>query len=237
MAIEPRGYLAEGQNPFIKIKERKTTKKPIRYVTIEEYRELMGESRRLWWQALMSVAFCSGLRRNEILNLTWADIDFENHRIYIQAKKGTDDLLVWEPKDHENRVVPMSEETGLLLASMQAEAEESHPYIYISPKRLERIKQRRKDGRWNSRSEIINNLRTNFHRIRRRAGVAECTLHDLRRSAITNWAKKLPIQVVQQLAGHSDIKTTRQYYLAVRQEDLQSAHQLLNSILAEAREK
>jgi integrase len=53
---------------------------------------------------------------------------------------------------------------------------------------------------------------------------------------MTNWAMKLPIQVVQQLAGHSDIKTTRQYYLAVRPEDLQSASQLLNSILAEVRE-
>jgi integrase len=30
--------------------------------------------------------------------------------------------------------------------------------------------------------------------------------------AITNWAQKLPIQVVQQLAGHSDISTTRKYY-------------------------
>ena len=236
LAIEPRGYLAEGQNPFIKLKQRKTTKKPIRYVTTKEYRELMDETGRLWWQALMSVAFCSGLRRNEILSLMWADIDFENHYIYVRAKKGTEELLVWEPKDHENRVVPMSEETGLLLARMQAEAEESHPYIFISPKCMERINQRRKEGKWNSRSAIINNLRTNFHRIRCRAGVAMCTLHDLRRSAITNWAKKLPIQVVQQLAGHSDIKTTRQYYLSVRPEDLLSARHLLNSILAEVQE-
>jgi len=55
-------------------------------------------------------------------------------------------------------------------------------------------------------------------------------LHDIHRSAITNWAKKLPIQVVQQLAGHSDIATTRKYYLAVRSEDLASASNLLNKI-------
>jgi hypothetical protein len=42
--------------------------------------------------------------------------------------------------------------------------------------------------------------------------------------------------VVGQLAGHSDIKKTRQYYFAVRLEDLQSANRLLNSILAEAEE-
>ena len=82
------------------------------------------------------------------------------------------------------------------------------------------------------RSEIINNLRKNFHTIRRRAGVTECTLHDLRRSAITNWASQLPIQVVQQLAGHSDITTTRKYYLTVRSEDMVSANKVVNSILA-----
>jgi integrase len=50
-------------------------------------------------------------------------------------------------------------------------------------------------------------------------------LHDLRRSTITNWAKELPIQVVQQLAGHSDISTTRKYYLAVQPEDMISGKQ------------
>jgi len=56
--------------------------------------------------------------------------------------------------------------------------------------------------------------------------------NDLRRSAITNWAKKLPIQVFQILAGHSDIATTRKYYLAVRSEDLALANELVDEILA-----
>ena len=77
----------------------------------------------------------------------------------------------------------------------------------------------------------VNNIARDFGVIRLHAGVAKCTLHDLRRSAITNWAQKLPIQVVQQLAGHSDISTTRKYYLAMRSEDLVSAKKLLNSIL------
>ena len=37
LAIEPRGYLPEGQNPFAKMKERKTTENEIRYVEIKEY--------------------------------------------------------------------------------------------------------------------------------------------------------------------------------------------------------
>jgi len=73
-----------------------------------------------------------------------------------------------------------------------------------------------------------------FDVIRRRSGIARCTIHDLRRSAITNWAQRLPIQVVQQLAGHSNIATTRRYYLAVRPEDMDSANRITNEILESA---
>lgn len=45
LAIEPRGYLPEEQNPFAKIKKRKTTENKVRYVEIEEYRALANEAR------------------------------------------------------------------------------------------------------------------------------------------------------------------------------------------------
>jgi integrase len=232
LAIEPRGYLAEGQNPFAKIKERKITENEIRYITVEEYHKLVKTAEKIWWYALFSLAYGSGLRRNEILHLTWADIDFENQRIKVSAKKGAEDILEWDPKNRKNRIVPMSDKSSQLLANIQAQAPEGHPYVFVSPKRLERIKERRKIGKWNPRSALVNNLTRDFNVIRRRANVAECTIHDLRRSAITNWAQRLPIQVVQTLAGHSNIATTRKYYLAVRSEDFVAAGELLNSILA-----
>ena len=234
LAIEPRGYLPEGQNPFAKINKRKTTENKVRYVEIEEYRALANEAKDLWWNALISIAYGSGLRRNEILHLTWADVDFEIQQIYVNPKKETAKTVNWEPKDHEKRVVPMADETAQLLVNLQAQAKEGFPYIFISQKRLEKIRERQKIGKWTSRSEVINNLRENFHRVRQRAKVSKCTLHDLRRSAITNWASRLPIQVVQQLAGHSDISTTRKYYLTVRSEDIVSANKVVNSILAKA---
>jgi integrase len=77
----------------------------------------------------------------------------------------------------------------------------------------------------------MNNFGRSFHKLRGNAAVAECTLHDLRRSCITNWAKVLPIYVVQKLAGHSDIKTTQKYYLAVQEEDLEMARRVQSKIL------
>ena len=87
-----------------------------------------------------------------------------------------------------------------------------------------------KAGRWNGKSEIVNNVMRDFQVICRRAGVAKCTLHDLRRSALTNWARYLPIHVVQQLAGHSDIATTRKYYLSVQSSDIAFARGAVKKI-------
>lgn len=235
LAIEPRGYLREGQNPFAKIKERKTTENEIRYVEIEEYLALMDKAKNLWWRGLLSIAYGSGLRHNEILNLTWKNIDFENQLITVVAKKASKNLLEWDPKSRRNRVVPMSDESAQLLADLQLKAKENFPYLFISLQRLKRIRERQRIGTWNPRSQIINNLDRDFRVLRCKAGVDECVIHDLRRSAITNWAKKLPIQVVQQLAGHADISTTRKYYLAVRSEDLVSANSFLNEILAKVK--
>lgn len=162
LAIEPGGYSVEGQNPFARLGQRKRTRQSIRYVTVEEYRQFTGAAERLWWKALVSIGYGSDLRRNEILNLTWADIDFERQWIHVNPKRESANMIEWEPKDHELRVVPMPDETVQLLANIQAEAQEEHSYIFISPKRLERIKQREKAGKWNSRSEIVNSMRKNF---------------------------------------------------------------------------
>jgi integrase len=126
----------------------------------------------------------------------------------------------------------MSDETAQLLADMQVQSQEGHAYIFISPERFAWIMQHRKTDKLGSTSRTANNLIRSFNVICRRAGVKKCTLHDLRRSAITNWAQKLPIHVVQQLAGHSDVSTTRKYYLSVRSEDLVLAGKILNGILA-----
>jgi integrase len=208
------------------------TENEIRYVTIEEYRKLMKAAGKIWWNTLFPVAYGSGLRRSEILHLTWADIDFEGQRIKIVAKKGSEDIIEWEPKSRKNRVVPISDEAADLMVNMQAEAFEGYLYVFVSPKRLDKIKERRKIGNWIPRSELINNLGRDFNVVRRRANVAECTINDLRRSAITNWAEKLPIQVVQQLAGYASVTTTRKYYLAVGSEDIQSSDKWVNKILA-----
>ncbi len=84
---------------------------------------------------------------------------------------------------------------------------------------------------WRPGQDLVNNVLRRFKTICRRAHVEQFTLHDLRRSCITNWAGKLPIHVVQQLARHSDIQTTQRYYLSVQAEDVTKAQALQAALL------
>lgn len=54
-------------------------------------------------------------------------------------------------------------------------------------------------------------------------------MHDLRKSYCTNLAGAVPMHVVQRLAGHSDIRTTEQYYLKVRPEWVEAARHAMNT--------
>ena len=100
------------------------------------------------------------------------------------------------------------------------------PYAFMDAGRWDYRRQAIADGRWREGQDLVNNVLRKFQTRCRQAGVKKYTLHDLRRSAITNWALHLPIHVVQHLAGHSDIKTTQQYYLFIREQDIAQARQV-----------
>lgn len=231
IAIEPRCYLEEGMNPFQKIRERKTATQPPKYVSPEDFQKVLSTSKTLWWRTFFVLAYTSAGRRDELLNLTWANIDFETDNVAFVAKKASPCQLAWQPKDHEARIIPVPRETTQLLANLQAESGEGNPYVFLTADRLERILSRQAEGAWQSDFELVNNLTRSIEVICRRAEVEYFTPHDLRRSCITNWARRLPIQTVQHLAGHSSIATTRKYYLAVLESDCTAARQVQSELM------
>lgn len=162
----------------------------------------------------------------EACHLTWADIDFGNGTLRVSAKRNSTTTVPWEPKDHEFRHVPLSPSALNMLAEWQAQAPEGAPYIFVTFERYRRVMRALAEGRWNEGRGLVNNVLRSFKAIIRRAGVNPCTLHDLRRSCITNWARELPAHVVQRLAGHSSLETTVRYYLSVQQEDLERARRV-----------
>ena len=166
------------------------------------------------------MAYCCGIRLGEALNLTWADIDFETEMLRVVRKRGEVGKSDWSPKDKDMRMVPLPEEAISILLELQVSAEEGRIYVLVNSKGPAKGKQVKHQNIWRD-----------FQVIRRRAGVSKCSLHDLRKSYCTNLAGSIPMHVVQELAGHSDIRTTRQYYVKVRPELLDKARRAVDALM------
>jgi integrase len=226
-----RGYLPTGANPCIKIAMIKVGRKRPPFCCPEDFQKILQRSPTLLMQTLLVMFYTSGLRLREALNLTWSDIEFDSGQLHVARKKAIGFVQDWTPKDHELRVVPMPKQAIDLLATCQTTAPLECPYVFMDGGRWAYYREEVEHGRWNGGCDLINNILRRFKTICRQAGVGPFTIHDLRRSCISNWARHLPIHVVQQLAGHSDIKTTQQFYLSVRSEDIQKAQRVQQKLI------
>lgn len=233
VAVKPLGYLEI--NPMLDIKPDRTTEPSIRYVNSKEFEALLtaaGESTEpLWWTTLLAVAYTAGLRLGEILNLCWRDIDFDEGAIHVAPKPEDEQTIGWTPKDFERRCIPVPGETIRLLVRLQGDAPAGHPYIFVGPERIAFIRAAREAGKWSETRPLLNNVHRRFPVLVRAAGKLvpslldhqgrpAVSLHDLRRSGITNWSRRANIQTVSRMAGHNDIDTTMRYYAAITEDQV-----------------
>ena len=174
----------------------------------------------------MATAYTTGLRLQELLNLTWSDIDFQEGQLHVTRKSEGTWVQPWQPKDCEMRVIPLPEQTRNLLTTWQSVAPEECPYVFMEHERWDFYRKKMEADTWNIDQSLSNNVLRRFKTLCKRAKVKIYSVHDLRRSCITNWAKALPVHVVQMLAGHSDIRTTQTYYLSVQPEDIKKAQKI-----------
>jgi integrase len=171
------------------------------------------------WDLLVIVALTTAMRRAELLNCTWTDIDFEKQIINITPKENTPNTWRWDIKDADERTLPLTDKVTQLLADHQSNQPEGYPYVFVPVQRYDFIQSLRAKGNWkysDSRRKVINNFRRGFQRIQSMAGVPKGQFHDMRRTAITNWfANGMSENDVMVLAGHSNFETTHKFYLAV----------------------
>ena len=228
----PRGYLADGTNPVESVQPLKVGRKRPAYCSAPDFRSLADRAPDAMWQTVLVLIYTTGIRLREAMNLTWSDIDFAAGIVHVTRKPAKAYVQAWTPKDHELRSIPLSEQAVKLLSSWQTTAPVGCPYVFMEPDRWDYYRQRVDARAWKGEQDLVNNVLRRFKTLCKRAGIGPYTIHDLRRSCITNWAKQLPIHVVQQLAGHSDIKTTQEYYLSVQPEDLTKAQAVQQSLVS-----
>ena len=172
------------------------------------------------WDLLITVALATAMRRAELLNCTWADVDFDAQTIEVNPKENTKDIWEWRIKDTDHRTLPLTEEIVQMLVDHQAQQPEGYPYIFVPTARYDYIQNvLRPKCRWSlidASMKVVNNLGRQFNKILRKAGIKKGTIQDIRRTAITMWfANGMSEHDVMVLAGHSSFATTHEFYLAV----------------------
>jgi len=225
------------QSPFKSVRLKKLVPKRWYRVTPKEYHALL-EVITLRERVAYALFYTAGLRLSEAFSLMWSDVDFEGGYVIVTDRKGTATLPPFHVKDYEARRIPLPKHTIDLLTAWQTKAPEGVPYILLTNDRSDRVK-----AKWQKLQEqkkpwlndyMINNVLRNFKARYKRAGikpVGELTVHTLRKCAGQNWADYMPINVVKEWMGHSDISTTQEFYNQVDKDHEAKASLLIQNFL------
>lgn len=131
----------------------------------------------------------TGMRRGELLNLEWKDVDFARRRIKIRAKED------WEPKTSE-RDIPMNDS---LFEVLKSYTDGNNGKLVFTDSQGNKIQK--------------NELRKKLIRITEKCGFSDVTkLHSLRHTFASHLVMNgVDLPTVKKLMGHSDIETTMIY--------------------------
>lgn len=183
--------------------------------------------------ALYLCAIVLGLRRGELLGLTWDAVDLDEGRLWVRQ------TLAWV--DGRQRIQPPKTRASRRLIPL--------PGVVEAALRAHR---QRQDGeqaaageRWSDSGFVFTTRRgepmspyslTNYwHDLRARAGVPTLRFHDLRHTAVSLLpALGVPPHVVREIAGHSDIKVTMTVYAHGRLDEKAAALTQLGTAVAGA---
>jgi integrase len=218
------------ENPLQYIAMPKIAKKKINIYSDDQYQRILkaaqeytldrNPEKSVKWDLIIIVALATAMRRAELLNCTWADVDFDAQTIEVNPKKNAKDTWEWLIKDADRRTLPLTEEIVQMLVDRQTQQPEGYPYVFVPIARYDHIQNvLRPQGKWtlsDSRLKVVNNFKRSFDQILKRAGVKTGTFHDIRRTAISMWlVNGMSEYDVMTLAGHSSFSTTHKFYLAV----------------------
>ncbi len=180
------------RNPVSSVEKMKVPKRPPKFLSLEEVDRLLEASKESYIYPILMTALHTGLRKSELLNLRWSDINFDQGTVTIQPKDG------WHTKNYKSRVISL---TPALYETLQEHwrqraklrIKNEHVFTYQG----ERIKRGIRDS-----------LRTAV----KEAGLENVTLHTLRHTFASQLVTVgVPLKYVQELMGHQSFQTTLQY--------------------------
>jgi len=173
------GYTAA--NPLRAVMKFKEPPGRDRYLAEDEEERLMNCCSEHTKQIVV-MALNTGMRRGEMLNLKWSDINLKTRMIIIRKSK-----------NNEMRMIPINNTLYSTLIEIGPQLDNDYVFADDSGKPFVTIK-------------------TGFKAALRRAGIKDFRFHDLRHTFASRLVMSgVDIRTVQQLMGHKDIRMTMRY--------------------------
>lgn len=145
------------------------------------------------WHDIILTALHTGLRRGELIALTWPDINWNNQTLTVRHTWCNHKKGLTTPKSNRKRHIPITDEVyKILLKHRQASG-----FVF-------------RDGR--SRIGFGEMLHREIGEACKRAGIKKISCHTLRHTFASHLAMAGATLIsMKELMGHSDIKTTMRY--------------------------
>ena len=179
------GYI--DKSPARRIKQIKFQIKKEPALTSGQIEKAMINCNSIRDKAIISFMYETGARVSEVAGVTLSDIDFNERTVLIHGKGGKDRISLFTDK-----------------SAMYLEEYLTHRDLTIGA-----LFESKQKGHALSAAGI----RTMVHGVGERAGIERLHPHRFRVSRITHLVDRgMPLQDVQELAGHTSINTTRGYY-------------------------
>jgi integrase len=201
----------------------------------ETVRRLFAEADKTRVGPLFRLAFTTGMRRGEILALRWEDVDLTAETIAVRGtlkrrprSAGGPAWYIDAPKSAMSyRVVPLIPSLTRGLRAWRAA---------LNAERL------RAGAAWHDNDLVFpttvgtpmdpDNLSKMNKELCRRAGLPTMRFHDSRHTAATLLINEgVPLEVIQQLLGHSSAQVTNQIYAKIKEGPLRQAANVMERVL------
>lgn len=171
--------------------------KQVNFWTLEEFKEFIKHVDDPLYHALFMTLYYSGMRKGELLALTWGDIDFKNNTININKTEYNRVVTTTKTKA-STRIVIMPTHVMTLLQKIKNQTKPKMTYVVF--------------GEFHD-SIATSTLDRQYDKYIEASKVKRIRLHDFRHSHASYLINKgIIISVVAARLGHSDVATTLNTY-------------------------
>ncbi len=168
-------------NPVTRVKFFREDNHKLRYLEKEEIKRLINNCEDSL-RSIIIVALNTGMRKAELFNLKWHDIDFNNGVIHLLRTK-----------NGEKREIPMNEavKTAMVITRKNPDS----AYVFST-----------------KRGNPYTDIRKPFARSLKRAGIENFRFHDLRHTFASQLAMAgVDLNTIRELMGHKSTRMTIRY--------------------------